>query len=68
MAHGGMRIYEKLDGIFCNAYRRNLYLEAQLKVLYRLDYSNHHYVLITLMDKDLRQIPKSFKFECVSLV
>lgn len=62
------RIYEKLDRVFCNALWRNLYPEAHVKVLHRMELSDHHLVLLTLMDKDLRQVPKSFKFECAWLV
>lgn len=45
-----------------------MYPEAHVNVLHRLDFSDHHLVLLTLMDKELRQVPKSFKFECAWLV
>lgn len=68
MAHGGMRIYEKLDRVFYNDDWRNLYLEAHVKVLHKLDYVDHHLVLITPIYKELRQVGKYFKFECAWLI
>ncbi|KAI5404272.1 hypothetical protein KIW84_051430 [Lathyrus oleraceus] len=41
---------------------------AHVKVLHHLEFSDHHLVLLTLMDKDLSQVPKEFKFECAWLV
>lgn len=45
-----------------------MYPEAHVNVLHRLDFSDHHLVLLTLMDKEFRQVPISFKFECAWLV
>lgn len=63
-----MRIYEKLDLVFCNDTSRDMYSEALVRVLHRLEFFDHHPILLTLMDKDFRQAPKSFKFECARLV
>lgn len=68
LTHGGMTLYEKLDRIFSNASWRILYPEAHVKVLHMFEFSDHHHVLLTLVDKDFCKIPKSFKFECAWLV
>ncbi|CAL5206850.1 unnamed protein product [Lathyrus oleraceus] len=68
LTHGGICIYEKLDRVLCNDMWRNMYPEAHANVLHRLDFSDHHHVLLTLMDKEFRQVPKSFKFKCAWLV
>lgn len=68
VSHWGMRIYVKLDCVLYNDRWRNMYPEAHVKVLHHLEFSDHHPVLLTLMDKDLSQVPKEFKFECAWLV
>ncbi|KAI5418380.1 uncharacterized protein LOC127136722 [Lathyrus oleraceus] len=68
VSYRGMRIYEKLDCVICNNRWRNMYLEAHVKVLHCLEFSDHHTVLLTLMDKDLTKVPKAFKIECAWLV
>lgn len=68
LTHDKMRLYEKLDRIFSNASWSILYPEAHVKVLHRIEFSNHHPVLLTLVDKDFCKIPKYFKFECAWLV
>ncbi|CAK8544292.1 unnamed protein product [Lathyrus sativus] len=54
VTHGGMRIYEKLNCFFCNAVWRNMYPKAHVKTLHRMDISNYHLMLLTLMDIELR--------------
>lgn len=60
--------HEKLDRVLCNVIWRNSYPKAHVKVLHRLEFSDHHPLLLTLVDKDLRKVPKSFKFECSWLI
>lgn len=67
LTHGGMRLYEELDHVLCNSIWRNMYLEAHVRVLHRMEFSDHHHVFLTLMDKEFTQVPKSFKFECAWL-
>lgn len=64
VTHGGMQIYEKLDRIICNYIWRTLYPEAYVIILHGLYFSDHHPIFLTLVDKDPRQVTKSFKFEC----
>lgn len=48
-------MYEKLDRVFCVFNGITLYPEAHVKVLHMMDFSNHHPVLLTLVDKDFEK-------------
>ncbi|WJX12066.1 hypothetical protein P8452_02605 [Trifolium repens] len=48
--HGGQRIYERLDRALCNSNWRLQFPDGYLKVLTRLDFSDHHHILISPME------------------
>lgn len=58
--HGGRRIYEKLDKAFCNDSLSLEYLDVHMKVLIRVDFSNHHLILVRLNNNYNLKNPKSF--------
>ncbi|MCH79376.1 endonuclease/exonuclease/phosphatase family protein [Trifolium medium] len=66
--HGGQRIYERLDRALSNDMWRLLFPEAFVKILARLDYSDHHPILINLTDTPHPVAPRQFGFESAWLI
>lgn len=64
IGHGGLRVYERLDMALSNDEWRLQYPDAQVRVLTRIDYSDHHHILVSLKDNIIRDMIKVFKFEC----
>lgn len=58
--HEGQRIYEKLDKVFCNDCLSLEYLDAHVKVLIRVNFSNHHLILVCLNNNYNLKNPKAF--------
>lgn len=58
--HGGYRVYERLDRVLGNDQWRLQFPKAQVKVLTRLEFSDHLLVLLSLVDDSDRNFPKSF--------
>lgn len=46
-------MFKKLDRGLCNDILRNMFPKAHVQVLHRLNYSDHHHILIHLLDKEL---------------
>ncbi|XP_058773464.1 uncharacterized protein LOC131647604 [Vicia villosa] len=61
--HGGQRIYEKLDRALCSDAWRLEFPDANFKVLARVDYSDHHPILIIPFSVYQHKVKRQFKFE-----
>ncbi|XP_050885085.1 uncharacterized protein LOC127088210 [Lathyrus oleraceus] len=61
--HGGQRIYERLDKALCNDDWSFDFPEARVKVLARVEFSNHHPILTYLNKGHNFKIQKRFRFE-----
>lgn len=66
--HGGQRIHERLDRAIANEGWRLMFTDAQVKVFSRVDFSDHHPIMIALSSSNHERIPKPFRFESVCLV
>ncbi|XP_058751638.1 uncharacterized protein LOC131624735 [Vicia villosa] len=63
--HGGQRIYEKLDRALSNDDWRIQFPKAYVKFLVRVEFSDHHRILINLKEDNFEHAPNSFRFENV---
>lgn len=61
--HGGQRIYEKLNRAISNEIWRLKLRDAYVKNLTRVDFSDHHPILITPVDGLHQLEPKQIKLE-----
>ncbi|XP_058782174.1 uncharacterized protein LOC131656479 [Vicia villosa] len=61
--HGGQRIYEKLDRAVSNDEWRLLFPEAFVKVLMRVEFSDHHPIIINLKEDKHVKYHRPFRFE-----
>lgn len=61
--HVGQIIYEKFDRALCNEAWRMKFLEAYVKVLTRVDFSDYHLILITPENSKHNEAPKQFRFQ-----
>jgi hypothetical protein len=66
--HGGQRIYERLDRALSNDLWRLEFPDGYVKVLPRLDFSDHHPLLICPFDGTHVSAPKQFRFESAWLM
>jgi hypothetical protein len=66
--HGGQRIYERLDRALSNDNWRIQFPEGFVKVLPRIDFSDHHPLLIEPFGKQHNVAPKQFRFESAWLL
>jgi hypothetical protein len=66
--HGGQRIYERLDRALCNDMWRLRFPDGYVRVLPRLDFSDHHPILICPVDNYHVIAPKLFRFESAWLL
>ncbi|XP_058774787.1 uncharacterized protein LOC131649058 [Vicia villosa] len=66
--HGGQRIYERLDRAISNEEWRLMYSEAHAKVLPKVDFSDHHPIMTSLMCNKSERGPKPFRFESAWMV
>lgn len=66
--NGQIGVYEKLDRVFSNNTWKMQFSEAHVKVLTRLDYLDHHPILVALSDNVYMRVPISLKFECAWVV
>ncbi|MCH83403.1 hypothetical protein A2U01_0004223, partial [Trifolium medium] len=66
--HGGQRIYERLDRALSNDRWRLVYPDGFVKVLPRLEFSDHHPLLIVPIGEAHPRIPRQFKFESAWLL
>jgi hypothetical protein len=66
--HGGQRIYERLDRALCNDHWRLLFPDAFVKVLTRLEYSDHHPIIISPRDAPHPVAQRQFRFESAWLM
>ncbi|XP_058753528.1 uncharacterized protein LOC131626710 [Vicia villosa] len=64
----GLRIYERLDRSIGNEEWRLMFTDAQVKVLTRVDFSDHHPIMIALAGNNYERIPKLFRFESAWVV
>ncbi|XP_058780762.1 uncharacterized protein LOC131654847 [Vicia villosa] len=60
---GGQRIYEKLDRAFSNDDWRLKFHEAYVKVLMRMEFSDHHPILLSFREECCVGFDKPFRFE-----
>lgn len=66
--HGGGRIYERLDRGLCNDRWRVQLPKSFVKVLPRVDFSDHHPIVISLKDPNMKIGLDRFKFESAWLL
>jgi hypothetical protein len=66
--HGGQRIYERLDRALCNSKWSLMFPDGFVKVLPRVDYSDHHPILISPIEAPHLVAPRQFRFESVWLL
>ncbi|XP_058767392.1 uncharacterized protein LOC131641086 [Vicia villosa] len=66
--HGGQRIFERLDRALSNENWRLQFHEASIKVLPRVDFSDHHPIMINLTNSMNVQGPRRFRFESAWMV
>jgi hypothetical protein len=66
--HGGQRIYERLDRALGNESWRLKFPDGCVKVLARLDFSDHHPLLITPKNVPHPIAPRQFRFESAWLM
>jgi hypothetical protein len=66
--HGGQRIFERLDRALCNDKWRLDFPDGVVKVLTRLNFSDHHPLLITPMNAPHPVAPRQFRFESAWLL
>ncbi|XP_058769166.1 uncharacterized protein LOC131643032 [Vicia villosa] len=59
----GQRIYERLDRAFCNDLWRLEFTEGCAQVLMRIDFSDHHPLLIRTMGRNTKSSEPCFRFE-----
>jgi hypothetical protein len=61
--HGDQRIFERLDRALCNDLWRLEFPNGYVKVLTRLEFSDHHPLLISPVEVPHPKVPKQFRFE-----
>jgi hypothetical protein len=66
--HGGQRIFERLDRAFGNEQWRLEFPDGYVKILPRLEFSDHHPLLICPIDGSHLAAPKQFRFESAWLM
>ncbi|MCI12783.1 hypothetical protein A2U01_0033890, partial [Trifolium medium] len=66
--HGGQRIFERLDRALCNDQWRLEFPNGSVKVLTRLEFFDHHPILISPTEAPHPMAPKQFKFESAWLL
>jgi hypothetical protein len=66
--HGGGRIFERLDRALCNVPWRVSFLNAYVKTLARLDFSDHHPILLVPFGDSDNVAQKPFRFESAWLL
>jgi hypothetical protein len=66
--HGGQRIYERLDRALCNESWRMSYPDGFVKVLTRVEFSDHHPILISPKDTSYIKAPRQFRFKSAWLL
>lgn len=66
--HGGGCIFERLDRALCNDCWRLEFPNAFVRVLTRLDFSDHHPILICPDGIPHSRVPRQFKFESAWLL
>lgn len=66
--HVGQRIYEKLDRAMSNIVLIEMFPNAHVKVLARVEFSDHHPILIMPYMRMTNIITRPFKFESALLV
>ncbi|GAU43826.1 hypothetical protein TSUD_399190 [Trifolium subterraneum] len=64
----GPRIYEKLDRALSNDVWRMEFPDAYVKVLTRVDFSDHHPILIVPFEVPRFKVPRQFKFESAWII
>lgn len=64
IGHGGMHVFERLDMDISNDIWRLQFPDAFLRVLNRINYSEHHPILVSLYEDQQKSMAKEFKFEC----
>ncbi|KAI5420514.1 hypothetical protein KIW84_044349 [Lathyrus oleraceus] len=62
-SHGGLRVYERLDKDLSNEEWRLRFPDAQVCVLTKIDYPDHHPILVSFKDNHRKSMIKGFKFE-----
>jgi hypothetical protein len=66
--HGGQRIFERLDRALGNELWRLEFPDGYVKVLPRLEFSDHHPLLVCPVDGSHLTAPKQFRFESAWLM
>lgn len=60
--HGGNRVFERLDKVICSDNWRLQFPDAFVRVLTRIDFSDHHPILAHLYEDQRKPLVKDFKF------
>jgi hypothetical protein len=68
MYHGGQRIFERLDRALCNSKWSLSFPNGFVKVLTRVDFSDHHPILISPREAPHLVAPRQFRFESAWLL
>jgi hypothetical protein len=68
MHHGGQRIYERLDRALCNSKWSMNFPNGFVKVLTRVDFSDHHPILLSPKEAPHLVAPRQFRFESAWLL
>jgi ribonuclease HI len=68
MYHGGQRIFERLDRALGNVKWRLDFPDGYIKVLTRLEFSDHHPILISPLEAPHPVAPRQFRFESAWLM
>ncbi|GAU26402.1 hypothetical protein TSUD_278470 [Trifolium subterraneum] len=66
--HGGQRIFERLDRALCNENWRLVFPDGYVKVLTRVEFSDHHPILISPKEAPFIRAPRQFRFESAWLL
>ncbi|PNX92648.1 hypothetical protein L195_g015788 [Trifolium pratense] len=66
--HGGQHIFERLDRALCNEKWRLVFPDGVVRVLARLDFSDHHPILITPKNVPHPVASRQFRFESAWLM
>lgn len=61
--HSGLQIYEKLDRDWSNDFWNLAFVDAKAKVVPRVEFSDHHPLLITPVKINSNIVPRAFRFE-----
>lgn len=66
--HGGQSIFKRLDRALSNEKWKLIFANFQIRVLTRVEFSDHHPIMISLNGNYTERSPKPFRFESAWMV